>query len=320
MRIPLSLSVYEHAAAFLGKTPWEVSRDADLVYEAHRCAYELYRHFPVVVGIDIYNLEAEAYGCEIVRPAGTGIPAITRPLFDSLDEALAIEAFDPLTAGRIPMMLEAAQRLQSDFPDADIRLPVSGPFSVAQNLLGLTPLILEVATRPQQVAEFLLRLVPGQVSLSRGVLDAGLGVAFFESAAAPPLLSPTQFRQVELPALKQAIELVSAEAGQALPCIIGGDTEPIIDAMMETGTGFLICPAETDRREFLEKMRAYPEVKVRVNLDPRLYTCGTREEILAEVDGVIELAGRQPNVLLGTGAIPYETPPAKLLLLKEYCD
>ena len=32
MRIPLSPSVYEHAARFLGKTPWEVSRDGELVY------------------------------------------------------------------------------------------------------------------------------------------------------------------------------------------------------------------------------------------------------------------------------------------------
>ena len=35
MKIPLSLSVYEHAARCLGKTPGEVSRDEELVYQAH---------------------------------------------------------------------------------------------------------------------------------------------------------------------------------------------------------------------------------------------------------------------------------------------
>ncbi len=29
MKVPLSLSVYEHAAQFRGKTPWEVSRDGE---------------------------------------------------------------------------------------------------------------------------------------------------------------------------------------------------------------------------------------------------------------------------------------------------
>jgi hypothetical protein len=34
----------------------------------------------------------------------------------------------------------------------------------------------------------------------------------------------------------------------------------------------------------------------------------------------VALAARRPNVLLGTGAIPYETPPEHILALKEYCD
>jgi hypothetical protein len=67
-----SPSVYEHAAFLIGRTPWEVSRDADLLFQAHAEAFRCYRHAPVVVGIDIYNLEAEAYGGVIERPRGTG--------------------------------------------------------------------------------------------------------------------------------------------------------------------------------------------------------------------------------------------------------
>ena len=70
--------------------------------------------------------------------------------------------------------------------------------------------------------------------------------------------------------------------------------------------------------EFLARMVEHPEVKLRVNLDPRFYTYGTREEILAEVDKVVELAAEQPNILLGTGAIPYETPPENILLIRDY--
>ena len=69
MRISLSLSVYEHAAAVIGRTPWEVSRDKELLWQAQSEAFELYGHFPVVVGTDIYNIEAEAYGCTVAEPA-----------------------------------------------------------------------------------------------------------------------------------------------------------------------------------------------------------------------------------------------------------
>jgi hypothetical protein len=65
-------------------------------------------------------------------------------------------------------------------------------------------------------------------------------------------------------------------------------------------------------------MEAHPDVKVRVNLDPRVYTKGSRKEILREVDEIVALAAGRPNILLGTGAVPYETPPENILLIKDY--
>lgn len=319
MKIALSLSVYEHAASLIKRTPWEVSRDANLIWQAHRKAYKLYRHFPVVVGIDIYNLEAETYGCEVQKPKGGGIPAIIQPIFSSVEEASKrIRPFNLSEIGRIPSMIEAAKKLQDEFPEANVCIPISGPFSIAQNVLGLNQLMLDTALFPDKVREFLGRLVEGQLIFSEAVIDAGLDVAFFESAAAPPLLSPKQFREIELPPLKRMIQKVGEVAGHPVPCIIGGDTESIIREMLETGTDFLICPAETNRIAFLSKMKAHPEVKVRVNLTPQVYTYGAKEEILSEVDKVIELARGNPNIVLGTGAIPYETPPENILLIKDY--
>ncbi|MHB0875680.1 MAG: uroporphyrinogen decarboxylase family protein [Anaerolineae bacterium] len=317
MRIPLSLSVYEHAAALIGRTPWDVSRSGELLWQAHREAYRLYHHFPVTIGIDIYNVEAEAYGCTVSRPAGHGIPAITSPLLARLEDGQRLQP--PSTdSGRFPLLIEAGRRVKAEFPEADVRIPISGPFSVAQSLLGAEVLLTEVATRPDEVRRFLLHLVEAQVRFTQAVATAGLGVAFFESAAAPPLLSPRQFREVELPALKEAIGRVSTVVGRRVPCIIGGDTASIVPEIMETGTDFVICPAETDRSAFLRQMNAYPGVKVRVNLEPSVYSQGTPADITAAVDAVVVLAAGRPNVLLGTGAIPYETPPANLLFLIDY--
>jgi len=318
MRIPLSLSVYEHAAATIGVTPWEASRDPEVCWRAHREAFMLYEHFPVVVGIDIYNLEAEALGGEVRRPAGVGIPAITTPVAGSAAEAAGLSLLDP-AQGRIPMMIGVGRRLTEEFPHADVRIPVSGPFSIAQSLLGLGRLMEEVALAPGDVRALLERLVDGQVGFARAVIDAGLGVAFFESAAAPPLLSPRMFREIEAAPLQRAMHAVGEIAGAPVPCIIGGDTAPIVPELLATGTGFLICPAETDRHSFLAATAQAPEVKVRVNLDPAVYVRGSAAEIIAAADEVVALARTRANLLLGTGAIPYETPPANLLLLKRYC-
>jgi hypothetical protein len=87
---------------------------------------------------------------------------------------------------------------------------------------------------------------------------------------------------------------------------------------MRTGTDFLICPAETDRVSFLAAMKAYPAARVRVNMKPEIYVNGPKERIAAEVDSIVALAAGRKNVLLGTGAIPYETPVDHVLFLKEY--
>jgi uroporphyrinogen decarboxylase len=318
MKIAFSPSVYEHAAFLLKMTPWKVSRNAELLYRAHRTAHQMYQHSPIVVGIDIYNIEAEAYGCVVTQPSGNGIPAITKRLFAAIEETRNLKPFNPKVDGRIPLIIEAGKKLAEEFPGVKISVPVSGPFSIAVSLRGLTGLLEDVALFPEQVAAFLNKLVEGQVLLSQAAVAAGLDVAFFESAAAPPLLSPKQFREVELPALKEAMTLVGEVAGHAVPCIIGGDTEPILNEILDTGTSYVICPAETDQAAFMAKISRQSKVQVRINLNPRTVAYGSRVDILAEVDRILALANGRPNVLLGTGAVPYETPPENILLIRDY--
>ncbi|MBI4890443.1 MAG: hypothetical protein HY821_07435, partial [Acidobacteria bacterium] len=111
MKIPFNPSVYEHAARFVGQTPFITSRDPELIFRGHRDAWLEYRHTPIVLGIDIYNLEAEAYGATISVPGGDGIPAIHNPLFSTLEDALEIRPFDPSRDGRLPMILDVGRRL-----------------------------------------------------------------------------------------------------------------------------------------------------------------------------------------------------------------
>jgi uroporphyrinogen decarboxylase len=303
----------------IGRTPWEVSRDAELTFQAHAEAYRRYRHTPVVVSIDIYNLEGEAYGATVAQPHGTGIPAILEPLCRSVEELGRLPTFDPRAAGRIPMILDVARRLAEEFPEADVRIPMAGPMSIASNLLGIEPLLMEIVTRPEVTAQALMHLVEGQLRFARAVADAGLDVAFFESAAAPPLLSPRMFRDVELPALKAIMQQTAEIVGHPVPCVMGGDTEPILDALLETGTGYLINPIETDQAAFMRKVWDRTEVRVRVNASPRIMAQGTRDELRAEVERIAAISTGRENTCFGTSALPYETPPENVDYVQELC-
>lgn len=315
--IPFTPSVYEHAARLIDRSPWEASRDARLMAEGHLEAYRLYRHAPVVIGIDIYNLEAEAYGAVVEAPTGNGIPAISQPLCSDLAELLELAHFDPRSAGRVPLVLEAAHRVAKACPDADVRIPVAGPFSIAANLLGFEALLSAVATCPDLLLDGLHHLVKGQIGFCEEIVRQGLDVAFFESAATPPLMAPAQFRTVELPALRSILTGAGEIIGRPVPCIIGGDTEPILDAILETGTGYVVCPLATDQKAFMEKMRAFPDVMVRINMDPRPLLAKNHEAIENEVDRVLELAHNRRHVCLGTGALPYEADPDVVLWTRD---
>jgi uroporphyrinogen decarboxylase len=319
MKIPFNPSVYEHAARFTGRTPWEVSRNPELMFEGHRAAWLQYRHTPIVVGIDIYNLEAEAYGAKVEAPGSGGIPAIREPLCSTLEDALSLPPYDPGRDGRIAMVIEVGRRLARELPDADVRIPVAGPFSVAFNLRGITQLCEDSALRPEDVARLLLRLAEHQARFARAVVAAGLDVAFFESAAAPPLLSPRQFHDLELPALKLILELTASAVGHPVPCIMGGNTVRILDDILATGTGYVVCNVETDQQKFVDRLcQTHPHVKVRINMDPGIVACNDPARILREVDRILAIAAGRPNCMMGTGCLPLETPPGNVDLIKSY--
>ena len=311
-------SVYEHSAALIGKTPWEVSRDAHLLYQAQAEGFRMYAHAPVVVGIDIYNLEAEAYGGVIEPPTGTGIPALRDAPCADLDAVASLDPLDPASAGRLAMVIAVGRRLKATFHAADVRVPLSGPFSIAVCLLGFEELLIGSALHPDRVRAALSHLVTGQLRFCQAIRDAGLDIAFFESAVSPPLLSPAMFRDIAFGPLMETISGAAEIVGHPVPCIIGGNTTPILLAIIDTGTKYVICPSETDQPHFMEIMAGHPDVMVRVNMNPGIVSAGTWEQIRDEVDRIFRITTDRENVCLGTGALPYETPPENVLRIKDY--
>jgi uroporphyrinogen decarboxylase len=316
--IQFAPSIYEHAAALIGETPWRVSRDAEYLFRAHAAAFRLYRHAPIVVGIDIYNLEAEAYGATIATPVGNDIPSICGHPCPTSDGIVNLDLLDPKRAGRIPMVIETARRLARALPEADIRIPVSGPFSLACNLVGFDRLLCDIIDEPLTVRRALDHLARGQIAFAREIVAQGLGLALFESGATPPLISPEMFAQVELPVLKHIIKEISSIAGHSVPCIIGGDTFPILNSILDTGTGYVICPSETDQASVMRHMAAYPDVMVRVNTAPSVFVAGDPAAVRRELDRVLALAGTRRKVCIGTGALPFEADPQLVLMAKMF--
>ncbi|MBA4387295.1 MAG: hypothetical protein C0404_04895 [Verrucomicrobia bacterium] len=311
-------AVYEHAARLINKRPWEVSRDADLLFQAHSAAYETYRHSPVVVGIDVYNIEAEAHGCIVSEPDGNEAPAIREHVCKSLKDISLLPVLNPRSDGRLPMIIDAARRLKAKYPRADVRVPVSGPFSLAGSLLGLENMLCETLENPELSSLVLDQIVSGQTAYCRAIVQSGLAVSIFESGATPPLVSPAMFENVILPALDRMVKSASFAQGQLLPCIMGGNTEPIIDLFMRSKPGYIICPSETDQAAFMKKMEAYPSVMVRVNMNAAIFATNDMDRITKEANRVFDVARTRIKACIGSGVLPYEADPRIVQDVAEY--
>ena len=311
-------AIYEHAARIIGRSPWDVSRNQQLLVEAHLKAFETYHHTPVIVGIDVYNLEAEAYGATVEQPAGNDIPAIVGAALNSVNEVIRLPLFNPEQDGRIPMMINAVKAVQGELSGVDVRFPISGPFSILSNLVGFDTLLMDAFTQPEMVRQALEHIVDGQITLCQACARRGLAITMFESSATPPLISPDTFRQVELPPLQRLVRAAAEITNATVSCIIGGDTAPIIDDLMQTDARYVICPYETDQSLFMERMRAWPEVMVRINMDARVFTRMNETDLRAEADRVISLARARERVCIGTGVLPYEALPETVFFMRDY--
>ena len=315
-----SPGIYEHAAACIGRRPWEVSRNASLLAKAHQAAWEKYSHPLVVVGINVYNAEAEAYGAAVPEPSGNNIPSITTHPCEELEELRTLRPLDPSADPGIQCILEAGRILQSNCTAAEVRVPVCGPFALAAGLLGMNELLMSVIEDPEELLLGLRHLLIGQKAYLDAIHSAGLRPILFESGTTPPLLPVEDFKKIEVPILADLVGYGRKRFGEAVPCIVGGDAAPIARPLLETGPGYVIAPSETDQAAFLETAREFPEIHVRINISSTLLLNESFEPIATAADRAKSFAETRSNTTVGCGVVPYETDPATVIRLRDQIE
>jgi hypothetical protein len=90
------------------------------------------------------------------------------------------------------MVMEAAGRLKEKCPGAEVRIPLSGPFSIACALVGFQEILIEVLTNPDTVAAALRTLAVSHSRL-QGVSRHVLRVLGFSTPHFPGLVQERDF-------------------------------------------------------------------------------------------------------------------------------
>ncbi|HUW19093.1 MAG TPA: uroporphyrinogen decarboxylase family protein [Sedimentisphaerales bacterium] len=319
-RPPFCPAIYEHKARLLGRSPSEVSRSAGLLEQAVLAEYETYGPDMLTVGIDIYDVEAEALGSEVWFPeAVDAVPIIKERILSSLDDFGRLGIVDVASSGRMPLVLEAAKAVNDRLGrEVFVRGAISAPYSMAVELMGIEELLIGMIERPDEVNEFLSFLTEVSISYGKAFINRGVGVCVFDSYAAPPLISPRLFKAMILPHVRKLIAALKECGAEFVEYVIGGRTEPIAEHLFATGADILLCDFAADVNIFLELTKETC-VLVRRNVSPVLIEQGPDEELDRQINSVRRLAAEHCKVIIGTGAISYNTSAERVLMVKKMC-
>jgi uroporphyrinogen decarboxylase len=320
-QIPFIPAIYEHKAWFIGKSPSTVCRDAELLARAIHAEFEQVKPDALTVGIDVYNIEAEAAGCTVVYyPEGdNSIPAVSpeEHPFREGDRVSALKMPDPARDGRMPLNIEVACRIAKELgTEVPVRGALIGPCSLAAALMGAEHFMLLTLTDPAAARELLGFCAEVVIRYGKTFVAAGCSVVMFDSQASPELLSPDTYRELVVAPTSHVISELRKGGAPHVPLIIGGNTTEILDAYLQTGANNILCDFRADPKRFLDEC-SRQEKAYRRNIDSTGFLPAQLQDVADRAKREIAIAAGYPGFILGTAVVPYGTPLAVLETIRE---
>lgn len=312
-------AIYEHKARLIGKRTADIAQSADLLTEAVLAEYDLYRPDMLTVGVDIYNIEAEAMGCAVQYPdARDAVPVLTERAIQSAAQTQHLPQINVEKTARMPLMLNAAEEVLNKLGgEVLVRGSVTGPFSMAAELMGIEPLLMAMILEPEQCKALLDVCTAAAMDYGSAFIRRGLSVCIFDSQASPPLVSPQLYQTFVLPAVAALNTAFKAAGCAYTEYVIGGKTDPVAAMMMQTGCDIILSDYPSDAQRFIAA--ASPGQIIRRNISPILIEKGEGLELRQQIEQVKILTRAYSNLIIGTGVLSYNVPAEHILAVKQLC-
>ncbi len=311
MPIKWEPAIYEHKAALIGKSPAEVANSAKFLTEAMLKEYEVYQADYVTVGLDVYNIEAEALGAKLTLPGENECPDLDGMLYDlnNLPEHLTLP--DIPDAGRFSLLIEAGKNVQTSIGDkTKVRVAASGPVTMAAKLAGIEDLIMSLCMQDGNAVSLLEFTTSIAEEWCLCLRRNGLDVIIFDSMVAPPMFSPDMYAEFALPLHRRLMGILKKFGQLERELVIGGNTAPIAAFLPQSGANILLCDYAAEAAEFKSALGDDSKLKVRRNINPTLLCESDMEALSKKFISELSIFS---NPIAGTGILPFDFKPNKFL-------
>ena len=289
---------------------------AEVMAKAQLALHELVDQDVIAIGSDNFYI-AEGFGCQTTRAEGE-LPALAKPAVDSLADVFDVEAVDPYSDGRMPMMLEAIREVRKAVGDeVAIRSPGTGPFALASYLIGTHQWLCEIGmcqAGMQEANEMAIRhaLEVASESLIRfgkACWDAGADIIHCgDSLASCDMISPQTYQRFAQPYQQRVFRAWKEHGITSSLLHICGNSTQVLELYADTGADLVELDSMVDLA--VAKQR----IGDRVTLVGNVHTVndllhGTPAMVRAASEQCIQKALGGHGFILGSGCIvPRHTP------------
>lgn len=304
-------------APFIGVTARDYYHSAELMADLEIALFNRLHHDGVSISTSLRGI-AEAMGAKVGYPE-YGISYLKEPAIKSIDEIESLKVVDPLKDGNLPTLLKAIKLTRDALNDkVDVGAAMSGPFSVAASVVGTENLLKWMIKYPERVHTLMDIVAESNNRYIEEVAKLGVSIGFADPVSSTSLISPKQFREFSLPALKKNINKIKEKTGGNPSIHVCGKSRELWEDIVDAG----VSNFSIDNAEDLEEAKKVmgDRVVITGNVPPvDVVYRGSKEEIFASVKECIKKAhDSKKGYVLSTGCqIPMHTPIENIEMFME---
>ncbi len=253
-------------------------------------------------------LEASCFGAAVSH---AGVPAVSQVLLESLEDvdALQVPCADVILE-KSPY-LEAIRFVKADMEaTGDVRpiiAGISGPFSLAGQLRGVTDIMMDCYDDPELLEELVEKTTEFLCVYAKMLKEAGADVLLLAEPLAG-VVSPAMAAEFSHPFVKKMIDDVQDESFAVIYHNCGAGVPRMLDDLAELGAMVYHFGNAIELEEMMIKMPK--DVIIMGNVDPAgIVAHGSREMVREAVNALQHSCGKYENFWLSTGCdVPPDAP------------
>jgi [methyl-Co(III) methanol-specific corrinoid protein]:coenzyme M methyltransferase len=222
------------------------------------------------------TVEAEVFGSKINLGSLTCEPKIAQEIFPDSTSVVFRDVANLLNQGRIAIVLEAARKLNLEYPDIPVLASLTGPISLAASIVDPMTFFKDLRKNPveaHKVLDYVTDFLNGFVRL---LAENGVtAIVFGDPTATGEILGPAMFKEYAVPYLQKVVTGVH-ETGLPVIVHICGNITSVKSLLPEIGADVISVDALINLNKFKEE---FPGLRTMGNVSTYLLEFGPAEKI-----------------------------------------